>query len=87
MPEGVGGQMLADSFRQAGVQPKAIRVTGITNEPTLNALTSGQAPADTVMGKAVTKAVNELGGRVVGWTSQMDIPTGTTWIQANIEYP
>jgi hypothetical protein len=85
-PPRTGGQMLADSLRTAGIpKPATIRLSGIINEKTLNALAGGTPPGETLLGRTAQNAVRELGGTITGWSK--GIERGKTWIQATIKYP
>jgi Flp pilus assembly pilin Flp len=85
-PRGTAGQMLADSLRIAGQpRPTTIRLSGIINKPTLEALERGATPAETLLGSTVGNAARELGGSITGWS--VGSHRGKTWIEAAISYP
>jgi hypothetical protein len=63
--KGSGGEMLASALRGAGAaKPRTITLYDIVNPPTLSAIKAGTPFAETVIGKMVTKTVEELGGKV-----------------------
>jgi hypothetical protein len=86
-PKGSAGIMLADSLKAAGInKPNAIRFTNILEtQPTLAQLQEGIPVSETVLGKTLLKAVEELGGVVKGW--KVGEYRGKQWIEAVIEYP
>jgi hypothetical protein len=84
-PPGSAGQMLADSLRQVGLrQPSTIRISNIVNDQTIQQLQVGSTPGNTALGRATANAVQELGGRITGWTRGVE--NGKLWIQATVAY-
>jgi hypothetical protein len=87
-PPGAASRMITDCIRNiAGVeQPPSIRISRISeNQPTIDALNNGAAPADTVLGKVLTGSSALLGAEVVGWRKGQD--NGVWWIEAVLRYP
>jgi hypothetical protein len=84
-PPRTGGQMLADSLKAAGHgRPSTIKISGIINEPTVEALAKGTPPRDTVLGGTLSSSVDELGGRITNWSSGET--RGKPWIAATVVY-
>jgi Lipopolysaccharide kinase (Kdo/WaaP) family len=86
-PPGAASRMITDCIRNiAGVeQPPSIRISRISeNQPTIDALNNGAAPADTVLGKVLTGSSALLGAEVVGWRKGQD--NGVWWIEAVLRY-
>ena len=85
MPRGSAGRMAADAMRAVNIsKPSAIRFVSIINQPTLDALNQGVAVGETALGRTLSNAVGELGGKVSRWE------TGTyrakVWIEGIAEY-
>jgi hypothetical protein len=87
-PPGAASRMITDCIRNiAGVQqPPSIRISRISeNQPTIDALNTGVAPANTVLGKVLTGSSALLGAEIVGWKKGQD--NGVWWIEAVLRYP
>jgi hypothetical protein len=88
-PPGTAGQMLADSLKDPSVnipRPTSIKISSIENPPTVAALQGGKSATETVLGKTIIKAAQELGAEVDGWDPDEEgeyLPT----IKAILTYP
>jgi hypothetical protein len=84
-PQGRAGQMLADTVKKAGQsRPKKIKIDWIDNQRTIAELASGKKAEETLLGKTLINAVDELGGSIHGW----DVDNRSVKsITATISYP
>jgi hypothetical protein len=84
-PEYTGGQMIADSLRAAKApRPSTITMPNIAHKATVAQLESGMTADKTALGNTLLNTVEELGGRVVKWTSQA---RPYPWITVTVDYP
>ncbi|HEY9870483.1 MAG TPA: hypothetical protein V6D08_15065 [Candidatus Obscuribacterales bacterium] len=62
LPEGLGGQFLAEALKGHNAIPtERLILRDVLNPETLAAYKAGVAPADTLLGKCATKALKQLG--------------------------
>ncbi|MBP1705608.1 MAG: hypothetical protein H6Q36_1347 [Chloroflexi bacterium] len=85
-PAGSGGRMIAETLQAAGTaRPEVIRISSIMEtQPTSSQLAGGTHPAETVLGRTLTNAVDALGGTITDWSS--GVAQGKPWIQARVRY-
>ena len=84
-PKGSAGQMIADALRLIGNEsPASIRFAPIVEESTAAALRSGTDAAETLLGKTLQNTVEDLGGRIVSWST--GFTRGKPWIQVKLSY-
>lgn len=73
-PAGTGGQMLADTLRDANVpKPTELYLPNVQNKPTTDALSNGRHVSETVLGRLIEVAAAELGGKVSGWETGVEL--------------
>jgi hypothetical protein len=64
LPKGSGGKLMAQALSAAGTLPtKKLTIEDITNEPTMEGIARGLDPADTVLGRTASGALDKLGLR------------------------
>jgi RHS repeat-associated protein len=84
-PSGSAGQMIADALRLIGrAKPSSLRFASIIEESTVTLLNSGRDAAETVLGKTLQNAVEEIGARISGWS--VGTTKGKPWIQVALSY-
>jgi len=85
--KGTAGDMVSRALKASGNEtPEHIKISTISDtQPTLKQLDEGVKPQDTILGKTIVKAVNNLGGKITGWELGKD-KKDKPFLKATISY-